>query len=329
MWVNGESRFSGACLGLALGLFCTAAAAGDAAAARQAAESAVCQSARPFYWEIGDRSSVLASGSVGDDAPQRSTDMSIASASKWLYAAYVLQKRDGEPTAQDVQALTMRSGHVDFSDMNCVRLLSSRRESETVDDCLHRRNNDKLEQDAVGRFHYGGGHFQWHADTVMHLGEMNDAALATEVDGALGGGLGLDYVIPQLAGGGRISAAGYALFLQRILSHQLKMADWLGKDATCTLPGVCATADESPVPVNWQYSLGHWVETGAEASDGSFSSPGAFGFYPWIDADRHYYGILARQKRGKGQGQVSVPCGVAIRYAWLHGNMPEHAVSGS
>ena len=30
------------------------------------------------------------------------------------------------------------------------------------------------------------------------------------------------------------------------------------------------------------------------AGDGAFSSPGLFGFYPWIDAGKTYYGVLAR-----------------------------------
>ena len=33
--------------------------------------------------------------------------------------------------------------------------------------------------------------------------------------------------------------------------------------------------------------------------DGAFSSPGAFGFYPWIDSSKSYYGIISRQQTGE------------------------------
>src|SRR5262249_48883407 len=71
----------------------------------------------------------------------------------------------------------------------------------------------------------------------------------------------------------------------------------------------------------WHDSIAHWVE-----EDGTFSSPGADGFYPWIDASKTYYGILARfdpstQSSGEDSGPAyyaSVRCGRAIRNAWLN-----------
>ena len=48
---------------------------------------------QPFYWEIGDATTALAAGSTdaasGNPTYTANTLMSIASASKWLYAAYV------------------------------------------------------------------------------------------------------------------------------------------------------------------------------------------------------------------------------------------------
>ena len=47
----------------------------------------------------------------------------------------------------------------------------------------------------------------------------------------------------------------------------------------------------------------------------AFSSPGAFGFYPWIDAGKTTYGIVARADMG---GAIpSVYCGRLIRKAWM------------
>jgi hypothetical protein len=61
--------------------------------------------------------------------------------------------------------------------------------------------------------------------------------------------------------------------------------------------------------------------------DGAFSSPGAFGFYPWVTADRQTYGLLAREERsgfitgdpGDRPGVMSVACGRLIRAAWNDG----------
>jgi len=52
--------------------------------------------------------------------------------------------------------------------------------------------------------------------------------------------------------------------------------------------------------------------------DGAFSSAGAFGFYPWIDAGRRYYGVIARRDSA-GEGYDSARCGRLIRKAWLSG----------
>ena len=51
--------------------------------------------------------------------------------------------------------------------------------------------------------------------------------------------------------------------------------------------------------------------------DGSFSSAGALGFYPWIDAGKKWYGIVSRVS---SEGRMpSVTCGQLIRKAWIRG----------
>jgi len=51
--------------------------------------------------------------------------------------------------------------------------------------------------------------------------------------------------------------------------------------------------------------------------DGAFSSPGAFGFYPWIDRTKTSYGVVARNEMGGAL--TSVFCGRLIRKAWVTG----------
>jgi hypothetical protein len=79
----------------------------------------------------------------------------------------------------------------------------------------------------------------------------------------------------------------------------------------------------SPAPNDeaWSYALGHWVEDDPLVGDHAFSSAGALGFYPWIDASRTWYGVLARRAPTPGgqQGVVSLRCGRLIRQAWVTG----------
>lgn len=71
-----------------------------------------------------------------------------------------------------------------------------------------------------------------------------------------------------------------------------------------------------PSSESWHYSIGHWVEDDPVVGDGAFSSAGSFGFYPWIDADKTTYGVLARSESA-GNGIDSVDCGRLVRRAWI------------
>lgn len=77
----------------------------------------------------------------------------------------------------------------------------------------------------------------------------------------------------------------------------------------------------SPPPRNedWSYSIGHWVDTDARVGDGAFSSTGAFGFHPWIDANKTTYGVIARRTSEPGTGFDSAICGRLLRKAWATG----------
>ena len=292
------------------------------AAASTADKHPYCKAIQPFFWEIGDHTGRLASASVGGpDSPGPATVMPIASASKWLFGAYAVQRRQGKPTDEDIKALTMRSGYTGMSYMSCVRLLPRRRAEETVQQCLAEKDNDQYSATHDGRFYYNGGHFQALASKALGLGDDNNARLAADMITVLGPDLSISFGSPQLAGGMQTSAADYSLFLRKLLNQQLLLGGMLGSHAVCTNPKTCTTADFSPVPdtESWHYSLAHWVEDDPVTGDGAFSSPGAFGFYPWIDASRQYYGVLARHSREPRAYYQSVQCGRLIRRAWLSG----------
>jgi len=288
------------------------------AAATATAQSATnaCAALPSFYWEIGDRAARIASGSV--KAPgalvtyTSSMQLNIASASKWLFGAYVVQKRSGSPTAQDIKHLTFQSGYTNFD--QCAR-------TDTVGSCLATGSNGSYTAANDGKFFYNGGHMQKLA-SLMGLDGLDNASLAFELQGQIGTEIALSYTQPQPAGGVKTSADEYAKFLRKLLTGDLMMASALGTHPVCTNRGTCSSAVFTPVPSteSWHYSLGHWVEDDPAVGDGAFSSPGAFGFYPWVDASKTYYGILAREDLlGTGMGAESAKCGRLIRKAWMTG----------
>ncbi|KAJ3347457.1 hypothetical protein HDU91_006779 [Kappamyces sp. JEL0680] len=242
--------------------------------------------------------------------------MKVASASKWIYGSFVVEKNSPLSDA-DVQALTMRAGYTSFSYDACELIKGS-----TVQNCFTIAKNDVLSPGEVGKFHYDGGNFQYHAVKQMNLGPLADGDLSNTINQGLRLNDSISYDSPQLAAGVETTPKTYRSFLQAILAKRLKISSVLGSNAVCTNPKTCPTSSYTPVPdtESWSYSLGHWVENDPAVGDGSFSSPGAFGFYPWVDASVRYYGILARYKIGPGgMGSDSVACGRLIRQAWITG----------
>ncbi|MES2823176.1 MAG: hypothetical protein V4732_06230 [Pseudomonadota bacterium] len=301
------------------------------AATDTAQNNSICIAVKPFYWEVGDKLSALGSGTTGDNTYTADSIVPIASASKWIFGAYLAQLRDGHLTSDDIASLTMRAGYTNFSDASCIRLLSSMKETETVNECFQAANsnggnNSDFNPNAVGHFFYGGGHFQKSA-VDLGLGLLNNASLQAEVQRLLGTDFNFIYTTPQVAGGVATSAASYAIFLRKILNNQLAIYGLLGSNKVCT--NIYSTTDSTtcintpiytpaPASEHFVYSLGHWLEDDPVVGDGAFSSAGTFGFYPWIDASKTFYGIVAR-KDDIGSGFESVYCGRLIRKAWITG----------
>jgi len=271
-----------------------------------------CKRLGDFYWEIGDGRHVIASQSIGTTYTSDKS-IHIASASKWIFGSYVLEKigKHTEPSMDQIRALEMQSGYTSLKFGACIF-------SRTVADCFTRRENDLYSPSAAGHFFYNGGHDQKLA-VDLGLGNLDAAQFGVEIRKYLGTDLDIDFNSPQPAGGMRATPDAYAQFLRKILSGELRMKDYLGSNPVCTLPGACPNAIESPVPVAWHYSLNHWIEDDPENGDGAFSSPGAFGFYPWISADKQWYGILARESHKPMAYKESVYCGAKMRKSWETG----------
>lgn len=287
----------------------------------------------PFYWEIGDENGSLIGGSEGTDtsgnAVLASTKLSIASASKWIYAAYVVQLRGAADhlNAEDIAFLHFTSGYTNMVD-GPGSTCPSTDNPNSVNKCLTLSNPSGVSFSArdpatVGSFDYNSGHMENHASQLTSLGNLAVGSVGPTVQALLGPGVTLDYSEPLMAGGIYASAQEYVLVLRHILDGTLFMHDALGTNQVCTRHSATCNATFSPISEAWHYSIGHWVENDpATNGDAAFSSPGMFGFYPWIDSTKSYYGVISRfQPTGNGvqQGYASAQCGRLIRHAWITG----------
>lgn len=299
-----------------------------------------------FYWEIGDANGIEhdpiagdAGGTVGGDAthgwPKRDEPpMSIASASKWVWAAYFVQRYGAASlTSRDIEFLTLSSGYHSLT-TDC-----GHGAADTVDDCLALcseigplRCNDVFSNDA-GEFYYDSAHFEAQAGSLnlftssYHhpgLGPDGNAALAVALNGVLSPGASwITFTQPVLAGGIRTTPGSYIdYFLAKILTQNLQIASLLGSHPVCTTTHldannnpICPSSEFEPpsvydLGVAWHYSLGHWVEDDPTVGDdGAFSSGGSRGFYPWIwipqpgnpyNWTTPIYGVVARDTSPTG-----------------------------
>jgi hypothetical protein len=291
------------------------------AAIKTAENNCNCRRIQPFYLEIGDRNGKIISAGIPNGAIYAEwTPMPIASASKWIWGAYALEKKGGAPGSDEDRYLKMLSGYTNMTDIYCTA-------ADTVNDCFIKTNasgnNNDLIPENENKFYYNSGNFQAYAVDVLNLGGKTGAELADEVMSYLGTDLDVAYAMPVPAGGILMTPASYRLFLIKILRGQLQISKYLGYNAVCTKKAECPShAVYTPVPdtESWHYSYGHWVEDDPGSGDGSFSSPGLFGFYPWINREKTHYGIVARADVLNSRAyRESVYCGMLIRKAYVEG----------
>jgi CubicO group peptidase (beta-lactamase class C family) len=110
---------------------------------------------------------------------------------------------------------------------------------------------------------------------------------------------------PRLAGGMHWTGQEYLAFLRALYDGTVLEAG-TRKSMLESQRGAARVAGSPPLEAlgqDWAYGFGNWLECptalGADSYDcGSGhrnSSPGAYGAYPFIDWDRRYFGLLARQ----------------------------------
>jgi hypothetical protein len=314
-------------------------ASSAAAVSATAQNNAQCTAIQPFYWEIGNGSSALASGSstqAGGTAVTSATKWPIASASKWIYGMYVVQSRGGVTylTAADIRFLTFTSGYTymgsDTQGQTCTAPASG---ADSINHCLTLPSTTSpgaffstQNPNTVGVFDYDSGHEENHAGQFQpEISGLDTTALGAEIATGLNiGGITLRYNQPLLAGGIYASADDYSPILRAVVNAQLGMLNALGTNPVCAWTGAssCNAAFSPNVTQHWHYSIAHWVEDDPTSGDGAFSSPGAFGFYPWIESNKKFYGVISRYAAATGaiqNGLASALCGRELRAAWETG----------
>jgi hypothetical protein len=308
-----------------------------AAVSATAQSNTQCTAIQPFYWEIGDASSALASGSstqTGGTPVTAGTKWSIASASKWIYGMYVIQNRGDAAnlTPADIKFLNFTSGYTYMDTLTtsatCTAPASG---ADSINYCLTLPSTTAGElysshdPSTDGVFDYDGGHEENHAGQFQpEINSLDTSLLGNAITAGLNvSGVTLRYTQPLLAGGIYGSANDYSPILRAVLGGRLDMLNALGTHSVCAWVGTGCNAAYSPsVTVHWHYSIAHWVEDDPTTGDGAFSSPGAFGFYPWIESNKRFYGIISRYETANGQiqnGLASSQCGRALRAAWETG----------
>lgn len=289
-----------------------------------------CKDLGDFYWEIGDAGKKIASGTVGKKY-SATADMKIASASKWLFGAYALEMLKDKITDEQKEMLQMRSGYTNMGNGICWA-----QNAKTVKACflaeprigrMFRKGNATYSAEHKGKFYYNGGHAQALAmKAELGLAELNNEQLGKTVSEKLKLS-GVTYEFPQLAGGAQTNAATYSQFLQNMLNDKYVMSKSLQSEAGVCANKVCHAKEfsDSPVPASmyWWYGNHYWIEKNQEGKVEAYSSPGLFGFYPWISADKKYYGLIARQGPARERGFKSIVCGRALREKFLTAQQPK------
>lgn len=292
----------------------------EQAAVNTANSSPDCTGLGDFYWEVGTGTAKSFGFSRGTSVTETSV-MPLASSSKWLYAsAYVQSKGYLNLSADEKKRLNFTSGFLEGADATCGDA------GTTVSACYGSSyKNVAYNSLQDGNFYYDGGHLQKLAlDDMPSRTGTGVASVVDWLNNQLGTSLPQSPSAVAVAGGFWGSAAQYRVFLQKLLTNQYAMSVRLNADAVPAYPG-----GPGVTYTPWQtgqayYGLGHWLER--ESVNGTWtvtghSSPGMFGFYPWVEAGKSQYMILARVRTNTtgGEGEFSRVCAHKVLTAYTSG----------
>jgi len=296
--------------------------------------------------QVGDADGVLLTYTRGETSPETFHD--IASASKWMASAAILRLVErgelslddhpqryidwwtddpGDPRSQVTLAhlLAFTSGF----GASAAAVRCANRARQTLGECAREMYDDGYAHDAPGEtYHYGPIHM--HVAALMAEGATGkswSAIFADEVVAPLGLHPDTAYTKagpnhPRIAGGIATTGDSYATFVRAQLagSYLSGSLDALAADRTPSGDVQIAFSPLTAADLEWHYGFGVWRECPAPEWEGAcdehvrISSPGAFGFYPWLDR-RHAYWAVMSARRGlfAGAAEDSVRAGLVLQ----------------
>jgi D-alanyl-D-alanine-carboxypeptidase/D-alanyl-D-alanine-endopeptidase len=180
----------------------------------------------------------------------------------------------------------------------------------TLAQCVALIERNDLEASAGERFDYGSTHLAVAGRMAeVAAGQRWDQVFATRLRAPLGLPADAQYYAtprqpvptanPLLAGGLRMTMREYARVLQLVFDK----GRWQGQrliaaalfDQQAVMPYPSAVIGHSPWP-EVRYGLTAWLECATpQTGCASLSSPGAFGFTPFLDRDAGYYAVLGME----------------------------------
>lgn len=275
---------------------------------------------------LGDADGVQFSTTKGDFDME--TAVPIASASKWYTAATILALVDAEIMALDdtpaayfdwwtadpadprsqitvAMLLSFTSGlNADDDAIDCTRLNARNTSNE---ECAQQIYDTGITSEPGNTFEYGSSHMHLlgamaEAVTDEHFNTLFRDYIADPLEMSDATGIPLASIAnPHPAGGFVSTAADYALFMQSLLNRDLfsdDLYDAMFTNQTTEIDNFIGMARAIRASDNpWQYAFGAWVECpDAECLESQiFSSGGAFGWFPWVDFENGYWGIVGQR----------------------------------
>ncbi len=273
---------------------------------------------------IGDETGILFEYEKGDFAVTER--YLIASASKWLTAASIMRLVDNgvmqlSDNPQDYMpywtsdpadrrsTITLEQLLSFTSGFNASPLVNScvTDGNTTIQSCAEEIYGFDIATDPGTAYSYGPHHMQIAAAMAERAtGQSFNAIFRNNIADRAGMSTASSYVSPsttnpKVSGGGASTARDYAAFLHGLLNgsliddRQQFLADRTSNVSFLFRPD--ATAETG----DWHYALGAWLECDEAtfvqscADAQIYSSPGSFGWTPWIDLQNGYFALIARR----------------------------------
>jgi len=268
----------------------------------------------------------------GDFSPDKR--IAIASASKLVAGLTILRLVDqgklslGTTTGQVLQwkgpqaAITLKQ-LLSFTSGLQPEATCTMRTGISLADCVDTISKAKLAAPPGTRFDYGSTHLavaarmaevvtgkSWHQIFTTEL--VDPLMLTSDIGWYTWPRQSAGTSNPLIAGGLRMTMNEYAHVLDleyhRGVYHTERLISDALLTAQATEPYPDAVIGNSPVKhigLDYHYGLANWLECPSPASNCAVqSSPGAFGFTPWVDRPGRYYAILGMEYAGVGRTGV-------------------------